>query len=68
MRRTRLLVGWTGVQIVLGIGTWIATDAASAYRSATTLEAWVPTLHVVTGAGVLATALSIALHVLAQRQ
>ena len=65
VRRTRLLAGLVTVQIVLGLGTWIATEPASAGRSATALEAWLPTFHVATGAAVLATALSIALHALA---
>jgi cytochrome c oxidase assembly protein subunit 15 len=67
-RRTRLLVGLTAVQIALGIGTWAATENTGAHRSATPIEAWLPTLHVVMGAAVLATALSIALHALAQRR
>jgi cytochrome c oxidase assembly protein subunit 15 len=64
-QRTRLLVGLIATQIVLGLATWIATEPSATGRSATALEAWLPTLHVATGAGVLATAWSIALHALA---
>jgi phytoene/squalene synthetase len=66
-RQARLLFGLVIGQILLGVGSWIATEANSAGRSATAIESWLPTLHVVTGAAVLATTLTLALHALVRR-
>lgn len=65
--RTRLLVALVLGQALIGVAAWAATEAASADRSATVLESWVPTLHVGVGAGVLACSVAIALHSLAGR-
>jgi cytochrome c oxidase assembly protein subunit 15 len=65
-RRSRLLLVLVTTQIGLGVATWIATEGSAGARSTTALEAWLPTFHVATGAGVLAISVTLALHALAR--
>ena len=66
--RSRLLMTLTVVQIVLGVGAWLTTEAGAADRSASALESWIPTFHVALGAAVLACSVTLALHALAGRR
>jgi cytochrome c oxidase assembly protein subunit 15 len=66
-KRARLLTTLTAVQIALGVAAWITTEAATADRSASALESWIPTFHVAVGASVLACSVTLALHALAAR-
>ena len=44
------------LQIALGIGAFLITETMTYDRQATVLESWIPTLHVVIGASILASA------------
>jgi cytochrome c oxidase assembly protein subunit 15 len=63
-RSARRLASIVLIQVVLGIASWATVVTSDVSRSATLLESWLPSLHVVTGAAVLATSVAISLHAL----
>jgi heme A synthase len=65
--RARSLLGLLLVQIALGIAAWWATEAGTGDRSPSLFESWVPTLHVLAGAGVLAYSVALTMHAVAGR-
>ncbi len=63
LRRTRLLRTLVLLQIALGVGAWLLTEQPRVAESALAIaRAWIPTLHVLVGAGVLATTVVLVLH------
>lgn len=52
--RAFLLLGLVLAQIVLGLASFAVTEAMSYDRQATTAESWLPTLHLLVGAAILA--------------
>ena len=61
-RYASLLLGLVALQFVLGLGSFAVTDVMSYDRTATALEAWLPTMHVAIGAAILATTVASMLH------
>ncbi|HYC56433.1 MAG TPA: COX15/CtaA family protein, partial [Candidatus Binatia bacterium] len=59
---TRLLVGLMAAQIVLGIASFVVTEAMEYDRQATMLESWLPTFHVGCGAAILGATVVLNLH------
>jgi hypothetical protein len=53
------------VQLLVGLATFGVTEIMVDQRQATFFESWVPTVHVATGAAILASAVSLSLHTFA---
>jgi len=54
--RAALVLRLVMLQIALGVGAFLVTETMAYDRQATVLESWIPTLHVVVGASILAAA------------
>jgi cytochrome c oxidase assembly protein subunit 15 len=63
--RATQLLGLVLLQIGLGIATYFVIESMAHDRQASGLESWVPTLHVIVGAGILASAARSMLHAFA---
>lgn len=64
-RTTLLLVA---AQLALGVATFLVTEGMTEERQATLAESWLPTLHVLLGAAVLASAVRSLVYSLASRE
>jgi cytochrome c oxidase assembly protein subunit 15 len=65
--RCTAVLGLLVLQMMLGLAAFGATETMVYERQATALESWIPTFHVATGAAILAAAVSLTLHVFADR-
>jgi len=63
--RCVVLLSLLVLQLLVGLATFGVTEIMVDQRQATFFESWVPTLHVATGAAILASAVSLSLHTFA---
>lgn len=66
-RPADLLLPLAGLQIGLGLASFIITETMQYDRQATMAESWLPTFHVAAGAALLATSIALTTHALASR-
>lgn len=66
-RAASLLVPIAGLQVGLGLASFIVTETMRYDRQATLAESWLPTLHVGVGAALLAASIVVTTHALGAR-